>query len=142
MSCTCDYGEAATIWREEERRARREHRCSDCGGMIRRGEHYRSLACLFDGEWSCSKRCADCQFLIHEVERAFMGACGGTWCGIYLGDLPESWSEIVDSMWSGPEVEEARRIVAMQRVACEARGGKRKWCLPPRIQMDEDDAHG
>ncbi|CAB5079726.1 hypothetical protein UFOVP141_46 [uncultured Caudovirales phage] len=132
--CSCDF-EPATVYREVERRANRDHRCSDCGGVIRRRERYKNIASLFDGSWLTAKRCADCQHMVHEVERAFMEGCGGKWC-LYIGDLPISWEEIADNV-AHADAEVTRQIVAMQHAACEARGGNRKWHLPVRFEKEE-----
>ena len=133
--CSCDM-EPATVYREVERKAIREHKCTDCGGVIGKRERYQSMACLFDGHWSTAKRCADCKHMIHEVERAFMEGCGGRWC-VYTGDLPLSWDEIVENLSYKPEEREAsRRIIAMQHAACDARAGNRKWSLPLWMQKD------
>ncbi len=137
MSCTCDM-EPATVWREQERKAIREHRCSDCGGIIRKGERYHSMANLFDGEWTTAKQCADCTFLIHEVGRTFFAACGGWQC-VYMGDLPDSWAGICEDMGGAEESAKARQIVAMQHAACEARQGTRKWHLPIWMRPDGDE---
>jgi hypothetical protein len=38
------------------------------------------------------------------------------------------------------EVEACRRIVGMQRAACAARQGTRRWGLPLRMESDDADA--
>jgi len=134
MSCSCDF-DPCTIWRDEPRRARKAHRCSDCGGTITAGETYRSLAMLFDGEWSTAKRCADCQFMVHEVERTFMQKCGGTWC-LYIGDLPLSWDDLMEGA-DLVDREQCRRIVGMQNAVAKARDGTRLWCLPLWMEPEE-----
>jgi ssDNA-binding Zn-finger/Zn-ribbon topoisomerase 1 len=136
MSCDCDF-EPSTVWRDERRKAAKDHVCNDCGGKIVKGEHYQNLASLYDGHWSMSKRCPDCQFLIHEVERTFLEKCGGSWC-VYAGDLPESWSELCDGAECA-DVPKLVRIVGMQRAVCKERGGNRFWSLPSWVEPDVDD---
>jgi len=136
MDCSCDF-EPSTVWREEERKAAKVHRCSDCGGVIAKGERYMNHAGLYDGQWSGAKRCADCTFLIHEVERTFLQRCGGTWC-VYMGDLPESWNELLEGA-SRDDLPQLQRIVGMQNAVTKARGGNRLWQLPSWLQPDEED---
>lgn len=135
ISCSCDM-ETYDLYVEHERRARKEHCCDDCGGTIRPGERYRYHGGLFDDTWSMSKRCADCQFMIHEVGRTFLAHCGG-WSCIYCGDLPFSWDALADGLlYDGDDHRpQMRRVVAMQHALCEARQGTRRWDLP----FGEDD---
>ncbi len=135
ISCECDFDEPCTVWREQMRRAAKRHRCSDCGGIIPVGQGYTNIAMLSEGEWTTAKRCADCQHLIYEVERRWMGGCGGKWC-VWIGDLPMSWESLMESAMP-EDREDARRIVAMQRAATMAREGNRFWSLP--LWMTEED---
>lgn len=135
ISCSCDM-EGPTVWNETKPKAAREHRCSDCGGVITKGEVYTRTSMLYEHQWSTDKRCADCQFIIHEVERTFMQKCGGTWC-VYSGDLPISWDDLLE----GAEVEDraqCQRIVGMQNAVAKARGGTRLWSLPLWMQPDDE----
>ena len=135
ISCSYDF-EPSTVWREEERKAAKDHRCSDCGGVIAKGERYLNAASLYDGHWSGAKRCADCTFLMHEVERTFMEKCGGTWC-VYMGDLPMSWDELCENA-DLENLPQLRRIAGMQNAVAKARGGTRLWTLPTWMQPEED----
>lgn len=137
MSCSCDM-EQSTLYNEAERKANREHRCSDCGGTITKGERYKRIASLYDGQWSTEKRCADCQFMIHEVERTFLERCGGAWC-LYIGDLPMSWDDLLEGA-EFTDIPQCQRIVGMQNAVAKARGGKRLWSLPLWMEPDSVEA--
>lgn len=134
MDCSCDYdGETIYFHNESVRKAKVAHTCTDCGGVINRGERYTRTSWKDWNGVHAVKRCADCEHLIHEVGRTFYEECGG-WSCIYWGDLPVSWDITCDSIQQEKEwvayAKEAQRIVAMQHVVCAARGGDRKWTLP------------
>ncbi len=47
----------------ENRKARKEHRCCECGGIIRAGESYTYHHGILDGSGCSFKVCQDCQYL-------------------------------------------------------------------------------
>lgn len=49
------------VLRSEERRARKEHQCSECYKIISPGERYTSTAVLCDGHVSSYKHCLRCE---------------------------------------------------------------------------------
>ena len=58
-ACYCD-GEAPSFYREEMRKARKEHRCSECGSIIANYEKYMLCAGSWDGEFHTFKTCSRC----------------------------------------------------------------------------------
>lgn len=56
----CTDGEPATVCNEFNRKAAKEHRCSECRRAIAKGENYREIRSLFEGSWSTVKVCAHC----------------------------------------------------------------------------------
>ncbi len=63
MSRYCD--EKYEVYREQPRRAAKEHICSACGETILKGHMYCSVGWVFDGSAGGVKRCLRCQ-KIHE----------------------------------------------------------------------------
>lgn len=59
----CDCGDGPSTYRETRPKARRDHKCCECGGVIRSGETYTSFWGVWDGESSTFKTCADCEAL-------------------------------------------------------------------------------
>lgn len=58
--CSLDlFGEVA-VWRETPRRARKDHSCTACGGVIAKGSAYLDHANLYDGSWSSETACFPC----------------------------------------------------------------------------------
>jgi hypothetical protein len=98
------------IYREEFRKARKEHKCDACCSLIRPGDYYCNLFTLYDGNTENIKRCGSCQ-RTHEHLRALCRAkdidmwpddrlgCGLSYEGEW-GELPE---EIGALPFLGPE---------------------------------------
>ena len=61
MSCYCDEGEAPSAYVEEDRKARKVHKCSECGGQILPGEKYRHTWGIWEGTAYAFKGCSDCR---------------------------------------------------------------------------------
>lgn len=91
--CSIDY-EPAAVWDERSVRARRPHKCIECAGTIRPGEHYARVGCLFEGSWETLIRCALCYFLADAIETLECGDEGL----IPYGGLHEE----IHNMDSGP----------------------------------------
>lgn len=61
MSCiVADYDETATVETREQRKSRKDRRCFECGGLIKKGDKYEYVSALFDGEWKHMSVCMDC----------------------------------------------------------------------------------
>jgi len=135
----CDYdgdGEPIEFQNLTKPKARKEHRCTDCGGVIRIGEQYEYFAYKCDGALGVEKRCADCTFIVHEVGRAFYENCGG-WRQDWRGMLADAWAVTCDDIIVDKNYFNlapiACRIVGMQRAACAARGGNKLWSVPANL---------
>lgn len=61
MDCYCDYDDAPTAFNEGPQKAKKQHKCSECGGNIRPGETYTKTWGVWDGSVCTFKRCTDCQ---------------------------------------------------------------------------------
>lgn len=72
-----------------QRKARKEHRCDECGRTIEPGETYRYWTTLFEGDISTDKMCAHCQGTL-DLGAALTG-CPKRWWWSMLHDLdPET----------------------------------------------------
>jgi hypothetical protein len=62
--CECDYdlGTLEFLY-EEKRRAKKAHRCSDCGGVIAPGETYFCVSLKWEGQIESFKICPGCEGL-------------------------------------------------------------------------------
>ena len=88
-----DYNDVENTIR---RRARKEHKCTECRGLILKGEYYTYTSMLYDGEWEAHKICEDCYEL---RERACKHAAEDYDCiniGFPYGGLQEYTAESED----------------------------------------------
>lgn len=87
-----DY--AWTLLADETPRARKAHRCDECGRTIRPGETYRKIVGVspeYDG-LDKIKQCAHCQAAATWLQEV----CGGYLYGQIREDLEQHWSESPD----------------------------------------------
>jgi hypothetical protein len=87
MECGCIYVDAsdsqASFHRESVVKARKTHRCTECGRDIPAGEEYEYVFGVWDGDPSTYKTCRDCLSL----RSSFF--CDGWFYTRVLGDLGE-----------------------------------------------------
>jgi hypothetical protein len=69
MSCYCDYENTPSFFTERELTAKKEHKCCECGHVIKPGERYENVS----GKWeefrtfkTCEK-CADLRASLQDV---------------------------------------------------------------------------
>lgn len=61
--CSCDYDgpyDGPKVYHEAQPIARKEHRCCECGGIIKVGERYERVEGLWDDVWATFKTCLPC----------------------------------------------------------------------------------
>jgi hypothetical protein len=58
-ACYCDY-EPAEFYHQETRKAKKAHRCSECGREIEPGDAYEHVRGKWDGEMGVFKTCPRC----------------------------------------------------------------------------------
>lgn len=74
-------------YRRTGRRARKEHRCCECLGTIRKGEAYTYHSGIWDNRPDSFKICSDCELLRFQVELS-LGKHDYE-DGLYIGGLLE-----------------------------------------------------
>lgn len=89
MNCCplSESDEAAEVYDVSRPKAAKEHRCSECRGVIPRGATHELVSMLFDGEWSKWRTCSSCS----DIREHF--ACGR---GAVIGEL---WSDLADNFF-------------------------------------------
>ena len=84
IECTCEHlsdGEGPSVVRECIRKARKSHRCDECGGEIAPGSLYEHVTGCWDGRWVTHKTCMICR----QIRQDFFP------CAFYYGEL---WSSL------------------------------------------------
>lgn len=71
MSHYCD--EYYAVYQENRRQARKEHTCQACWELIKQGQKYFSIQCVFNGRAKTIKRCARCQTMHEELRKMAPG---------------------------------------------------------------------
>lgn len=87
--CMIDDADPCDFEVSEYPRARKEHRCEECGRAIQPGERYRRTAQKFDGYVSAWKTCAHCE----AAASYLVEHCNGYVVGGVREDLEEHWCE-------------------------------------------------
>lgn len=70
--CMTDY-DPPSVYMKQERIARAEHRCDECGRKILKGEPYQYVSGVWDGYANSHKTCAHCEV----VQQWLMNNCHG-----------------------------------------------------------------
>jgi hypothetical protein len=86
--CNVDY-DRPDFYVQDQRRARREHKCGECGRTIAKGEFYVRSSGKWDGLCNSFKHCEHCAVLAAWLERE----CGGYMHGGIIEDIGEHLSE-------------------------------------------------
>jgi hypothetical protein len=90
-ACHCDY-EPPSVYVATKPKARAEHRCTECGSKIARGETYERVFAVWDGYAQTCKTCARCLDL-----RAFVTSFVPCFCWAHNNlhqdarDCAEAW---------------------------------------------------
>lgn len=85
IECVClDVDDSGPeVFSKTWRKARKDHRCCECGETIRPGQTYEYVKGLWDGSWDDFKTCAPCAKI-----RRDMFTCGYTY-GFLKDDLSD-----------------------------------------------------
>jgi len=86
ISCDCDYdGEYPDFYTETKPVARKEHKCCECHGSIRKGDQYKKITGKWDGRIETYRTCPDCQ-----VIRCDFGKAAENCNCVVLGEMPST----------------------------------------------------
>jgi hypothetical protein len=127
--CEIDDGERCSVWSERQRRARKDHKCDTCDGMIGGGEIYILHFSVFDGRVSSGRICVECELAREE----FASEHGGIlW-------QPESFADALqeciaegdtyedDAGKRTVDPEDARWVAMLDEMMTRARVAGRPW---------------
>ncbi len=102
MTCYCDYDSSPSMHSEVWHKAKKEHKCCECGQAIKAGQQYQRISGVWDGDFSSYKtceRCADLREALSEVS-----------CPTYRG-LSEEYFNYLDSWLLAEKRDETYRRV-------------------------------
>jgi hypothetical protein len=104
--CMFDDADPNDWYSEEWRKARKPHKCCECGREIAVGEKYLRASCGGNGSVNTYKQCAHCT----EAGKLLLRKCSGYVFGLIGKDLAEHVDAIYP--WSG---QAARLVVGIRR---------------------------
>jgi hypothetical protein len=119
--CGCDYPLPSVYW-QTVRKARKPHRCVECGCMIAPGIRYEHVRGVWEGEPNSYKTCLDCvglRNLLSDCEPCFCWGHGGLWDDVenVVREIePEDVQIGVQALWEAMR-ERNRKAVAERRAA-------------------------
>lgn len=112
--CECsDDFDPPSFFSQSVVKARKPHKCTECGGPITKGDSYRRSSGKWDGRVDVYTECGLCMELRQWAEISMPCFC----CNIF-GELHDTVREMVDDIWHtipGFRFEWGRRIVKIQR---------------------------
>lgn len=103
--CMIDYSDGNDWYADSWPKARKSHKCIDCGRAIEVGERYLRAACGGDGSVTTQIQCAHCNGAAELLQK---------YChGFVFGSVQEDLEEHIGGYpWS---MDAARRVVGMRR---------------------------
>ena len=109
--------EAPQVYCEVKRKARKDHSCYECRGVIKQGEQYVYCSGIWDGPDSY-KLCPECHALMHEV----VDEASKNW------DTTSGFGNLYEDIFEGEDVSRMQRYVTN---AQNRKGnlGKDNWML-------------
>lgn len=102
--CRVDDADSVKILNIESPKARKEHRCYECGRLIGIGELYHKDTFVFEGEINTIKACKHCKYAVNLINEK----CHG----FVYGEIREELGEHFNTPWG---YQAARFYVAMGR---------------------------
>lgn len=74
MECFCDYDQPE-FWSKRDSKAKKEHRCYECGRAIKPGEVFETVAGKWDGHFDTFKTCSHCRDIRQFVKNSVPCFC-------------------------------------------------------------------
>lgn len=102
----CYYGDPAEVFKVSVRKARKDHRCTECSGRIPARSTYTYISCISEGSASSFK----CHTVCYDLNEAIGNEmCGGSF--VVGGELFESIREHYEECRGERRLDETRRMI-------------------------------
>lgn len=86
--------ELPSVSDERIRKARKQHRCSNCGALIGVGDQYTHIKGRWNGEWESFKECSNCAAVIRNfnaIDESLFPEDGPSLCSGGVSGWLKSW---------------------------------------------------
>lgn len=121
MDCFCDDNVVPAFYDKTTPRARKAHRCDECGAAIQLGEKYESVKGKWDGDFLFFKTCSRCTALREHVAAHVPCACLSH--GALLDDVRDAVQNLPPAACgTGLLFEIGRLAVAIKRAPRQLQG--------------------
>lgn len=128
--CAVDY-DVADVYHEENRKSRKEHICSECQRIIKKGENYRYTFGVWEKQVSTFRTCSNClvpQDWLREE-------CGGFLLGALAEEIEEHaieyrkmflyrWLIGIRRKWKNKSHEKTNHVQSMEQTNQTNAGGR------------------
>ena len=128
FACGCD--EPADVFNTTIQKARKPHKCLECGHTITPGQEYKRIKMLFDGFWSDDRICERCDDL--QAAFADLGYCYS------VGEFFESYGDWLEEQRPCPEDEEDPPTG--HEMATNIQLKHRNWLPPSSVQSPKGES--
>ena len=103
--------EMPSVYKCDTRKARKKHKCYECGGAIQKGEQYHNHHGVWDGSGATYKVCIECDALRDQVDKNAhydeLTPFGNLYDSVFSCDNPRLMISYVYTAWKrGGEVRE------------------------------------
>ncbi len=119
IDCSCDDYDRPEFYVATQPRARKQHRCDECGGSIKFGERYERVSAKWDSYVQKFCTCERCYDLRVWVKNNVPCLC------IMHGDMNEEMRNAIDdAWWRAPEETIGLRFGFLRRLVLRDRHNK------------------
>ena len=119
MTCYCDYDSMPSMYSETWHKAKKDHRCCECGKTISVGQQYQRVVGVWDGDFSSYKTCERCAGL--------RDALAEVSCPTFGGLQDEYWNYLDSCLLSEQRDATYRRVFQVASNECWAEHWRRAW---------------
>ena len=111
----CDAETPEVFHREIVAKSKLNHRCTECNGIVEKGQSYERSSGVWDGRWSTYRKCEKCMAFESAMEVHCRGFLGGNPFGYMYENIRETMENVYSDVNPGRWFFVARRLVAVRR---------------------------
>lgn len=110
-----DYEDGPSVFHQDTLKAKLNHRCTECHGIIEAGQHYERSSGIWDGRWSTYRKCKFCMDFESAFDAQFKGFMHSSAFGEMLSDSQHEMYRLYSVDHPGRWFSVARKYVAIKK---------------------------